>query len=103
MGMDTGRALNPDELRDYKVELIPPVVFEVFNKLIAEKLVNKTSTVLQSDVVNELEGRGLNRQEIFARGWLDIEPYYEKQGWNVSYDKPGYNESYIAFWKFTVK
>lgn len=103
MGMDTGKALNPDEMRDYKVELIPPVVFEVFNKLIAENLSNKTSIVSQSDVEVALEGRGLYREDIFSKGWLDVEHYYEKQGWKVRYDRPGYNESYKASWTFTVK
>ena len=28
---------------------------------------------------------------------------FEEAGWNVQYDKPGYNENYDAYFKFTEK
>lgn len=32
--------------------------------------------------------------------WLDFEPIYRKVGWKVEFDKPAYNESYDAFYRF---
>ena len=32
--------------------------------------------------------------------WLDFEPLYRKTGWRVNFDKPAYNESYDAFYRF---
>lgn len=32
-----------------------------------------------------------------------LDAVYEKAGWKVSYDKPGYNESYDPYFKFTAK
>lgn len=46
---------------------------------------------------------GLERSEIFDKGWLDIESAYRKAGWHVEYDKPGYCETYVAYWEFTRK
>ncbi len=43
------------------------------------------------------------RQQVFDNHWLDFEPLYRKAGWNVVYDKPGFNEDYIGFWRFSPK
>jgi hypothetical protein len=56
---------------------------------------------LQKDVVNELVALGLKRNEIFKNHWLDVEEIYEEAGWQVAYDKPGYNETYEASFEFT--
>lgn len=40
-------------------------------------------------------------REAFSRGWFDVESSYRRVGWRVEYDKPGYNESYEGFWKFS--
>lgn len=45
----------------------------------------------------------LLRGDVFERGYLDIEETYRKAGWSVVYDKPGYNETYDAFYTFTRK
>jgi hypothetical protein len=48
-----------------------------------------------------MAAKGLNRNEIFKKGWLDVEEIYGKAGWKVEYDKPGYNEDYAAHFIFT--
>ena len=42
----------------------------------------------------------LTKAKIFSEGYLNVEEVYREQGWVVSYDKPGYNESYDANFKF---
>lgn len=84
---------------------IPDLVFQVFNRLISDKAGASTTGIVlkQVDVVAALELEGLTRAELYAKHWLDVEPHYRKAGWDVLYDKPGYNEDYDAFWRFTPK
>jgi hypothetical protein len=43
----------------------------------------------------------VTRDDVYDKGWLNIEPVYAEFGWVVEYDKPGYNESYDATFEFT--
>ena len=45
----------------------------------------------------------LKRADVFSNHWLDVEDIYREQGWNVEYDKPTYNETYDAYFVFSVK
>jgi hypothetical protein len=97
------KAITPKQASEYKKNTIPAKVIEVFNELINENMSHNQANVRQDEVVNRLVHRGLNRTEIFDRGWLDIESIYEKAGWKVKYDKPAYNENYPATFTFHVK
>jgi hypothetical protein len=93
----------PQEIQALKTEQIPDEVFAVFNELIAENLHNRSATVLQKDVVAKLEARGLTRDEIYKRRWLDVEESYREVGWKVAYDKPVYwgGENFEPYFKFS--
>ena len=58
---------------------------------------------MQDDVAKLIVQKGLKRQDIFDNHWLDVEDLYRKNGWKVDYDKPGYNESYNAYFVFSAK
>ena len=45
--------------------------------------------------------KDLQRQELFDKGWLDIEPLYRRAGWKVEYDKPAYYEDYQPNFTFS--
>ncbi|MDG1949717.1 MAG: hypothetical protein P8J32_02740 [bacterium] len=45
----------------------------------------------------------MTRRKVFDEKRLDIEPAFEKDGWKVVYDKPGYNESGNAYFVFSKK
>lgn len=92
--------MSPAEAMELQVQQIPDEVFIAFNALIAQDLSNGRATVKQNDVVARLEGQGMNRREIYDRHWLDVEDSYRALGWKVLYDKPGYNETYDAFFEF---
>lgn len=81
---------------------IPDEVFEVVNKLLQANWTGSSATIKQKDVISAL-GAHYDSQAIFDNGWLNFEGAYKAQGWKVVYDKPGYNESYGAYWKFTRK
>lgn len=78
----------------------PDSVFESFNELIRD-FRNGSVTVAQDEVLKMISARtGLNRQTVCDNGWLDIEGAYRIAGWVVEYDKPGFNETYPATFKF---
>ncbi len=92
--------IKPGEVTKEKERTLPDAVLETFNELIAQNWNGYSATVKQDEVVNALEKKGLNRQEIYSKGWLDVENIYRASGWSVDYDKPGYNETFPATFKF---
>lgn len=93
--------ISPDEVHGRKLEAIPQQVFEAFNELIAQNFSHGAATVRQKTVVDNIIDRmGCSREEIYNKHWLDIEDLYRNAGWKVEYDKPGYNESGNAYFKF---
>lgn len=95
--------VSPEGITQLKREMLPSEVFETFNRLLGEKAVDGYATIMQEEVVTELTEHGLERNDIFRKGWLNIEALYEEAGWDVGYDKPGYNESGQAYFTFTAK
>ncbi len=94
------RPIRPEEVTKVQVEQFPPEVFQVFNALIAENISNGDALVFQEDAVKRMVACGLRRALIFQKGWLNVEDAYREAGWKVEYDKPGYNESYPASFRF---
>ena len=92
--------VSPEGLNQLKREMMPPEVFEVFNRLLGEKAINGYASLYQAEVVEGLIESGLERNDIFRKGWLNIESLYEENGWEVSYSKPGYNESGYPLFTF---
>lgn len=97
------RPIKPSEVAKQKKVNFPDAVFEAFNELIVENFTGSAATVGQEEVVELMKKKGLNGNEIYKKGWLNIEETYEKAGWEVDYDRPGYNESYAATFTFTSR
>jgi hypothetical protein len=96
--------IKPSEVAKLKANIFPDAVFEAFNELLARGSVgNRSITIKTKDVVALMEEKGLKRDDIFNKGWLDVEDVYRKAGWKVEYDKPGYNETYEATFKFSPR
>lgn len=98
------KPFTPDEAKGGKVTTLPPEVIEVFNHLLAERYSSHIE-ISQPEVVGLILSKmpNVKRQEIFDKNWLDVEEVYDQYGWDVDYDKPGYNETYEATWTFTKK
>ncbi len=94
--------IRPDEVTSRKKEAIPSEVIEAFNQQIAEKFNGYEARVIQDDVMALIEQKGFNRREVFDRHWLDVEDIFREAGWEVEYDKPGFNEPYDAFFIFRI-
>ena len=109
-GFMTVKPISPKEIGSVKSKIFPPEVLEAVNELIAENYTNGRAEVDQKDLVERIllkmngnvpsEMRIVKRREVFDKGWLNIEEIYREQGWQVSYDKPGYNEDYEAYFVF---
>lgn len=82
---------------------IPNQVVETFNLLISANYRNGAARVLQKEIVNQLVAIGFSRNRIFDEKLLDVEETYREAGWEVEYDKPGYNESYEPYFVFRKK
>lgn len=96
--------ISPQGALDLKITNIPDVVIQTVNNMLAEKMTRNPHIVLrQCDVIARIiaGGTGISKNELYANGWLDFEPFYEKAGWKVVYDKPAYCESYEPTFTFT--
>lgn len=95
--------IKPEEVNELKKKLIPEVVIETVNELIAKNYRGKSAFIKQKDIVSALLEKGLTSVEVYDNNYLDFEDIYRAAGWKVEYDKPAYNESYDASFTFTVK
>ncbi len=85
---------------------IPEIMIETVNKLLVQnynkntgKAIIKLSEIMDL-VVGDADCGLFTREQIFKNHYLDFEPIYERKGWHVTYDKPGYNEFYEPFYIF---
>lgn len=91
--------ITPDQVIEAKSQGLPPFVIRVFDELIIRKWNGTQSKVLAKEAVAMM--RELSDEDPYTRRWLDIEDTYRSVGWNVEYDRPGFNEDYDAFYVFT--
>jgi hypothetical protein len=111
--------INPNDVIKAKFKQIPDEVIESFNEMIAKTYFNGRASFKQDDVlklvVDKMEATKnkdsssddnwikQSHSEIFDNHWLDVEDIYRRVGWDVKYDKPGYNETYSATFTFKKK
>ena len=97
------KPITPKEALSLKRASIPDEVYEAFNELIASEIsASGYCTIYQDKVVKLIQSKlDCKRAEVFSKGWLDVEEQYIKAGWDVKYDKPGYNETYEANFVFS--
>lgn len=87
---------------------LPDFVIDAVNAQIKKNYKFGPFRMLQKDLIKEImnlapEELNLKRQQIFDEGYLEIESVYNKAGWVVTYDGPGYNESYEPVFIFAPK
>ena len=92
--------IKPADVVEKKSVVIPDVVMDTFNDLIARNFADGEARFEQEEVVKALVAKGHTREEIFANHWLDVEGVYRSAGWAVEYDKPAGGEAYPATFTF---
>lgn len=106
--MNMSQPITPDEAhaKYLSADRFPPEVFDAFNELIEKNwTAGGVATFTQEAVVTLILGKLLiranaTREKIYVNKWLDVEDAYRQKGWDVNYDKPGYNESYAPTFTF---
>jgi hypothetical protein len=99
------KPITPEELEEHVA--IPDFVIEAVNNLLKSKYRGNYDIVLKQkevmDAVIANSPQAITSEKVFAEKWLDFEYIYRNNGWGVIYDKPGYDENYDAFFKFSKK
>ena len=90
-------------------QTFPDEIIKAFNDLLTEKGSSSSIRITQDEAIERAlanftaSGKKITRSQIFENNWMDVEDTYRKAGWKVSYDKPGYCESYPAYFIFSKK
>lgn len=93
--------IKPKDVQAQKNAAIPEEVFEVINALILREWNGSEALVYQDEAAKQVaKALKITKALVYSRNLLDIEDAYIKAGWDVEYDKPGYNESYEAHFRF---
>jgi hypothetical protein len=99
------KPITPSEIIENLKEIIPPVVIQAVNNLLAKNYRGDWTVIFQDDIISEiirLDG-SYTRNQIFDEKMLDFEELYRKNGWSVEYDKPAYSEDYAPKFTFQKK
>jgi hypothetical protein len=116
MDTEMGKKVKPlsaSTITEQKLSSIPDEIIESVNALILNRWTGLKAQIMQKEIVEEYVRLKKNvgderesqdiRDEIFKKHWLDIEEIYRQEGWDVKYDRPGFDENYEAFFVFTKK
>lgn len=74
----------------------PDFVIEAFNECIKNAAFDGSKKFTQKEVVALIikkSNKKTTSNKIFDNNWLDVEPVYQKLGWNLQYYKYAYNET----------
>ncbi|MEF2664408.1 MAG: hypothetical protein ACLVH4_03555 [Lachnospira pectinoschiza] len=92
------KVLNSRELRSIDLKSIPDAVILAFNTLIVKNWSGKASEFKQSDVIAYVASEGLTEEEVIKNHWLDVEPLYRENGFDVKYVRCPEGNKFV-FWK----
>lgn len=98
--------LTPKLAKQAKLNGLPTFVIEAFNECIVRGLDSGKATIRQDEVIRKIianSNGAYSKQTIFDNKWLDVEDLFRAYGWNVVYDRPGYNETYEPLFIFSEK
>ncbi len=98
--MKRGAPAGPDDLPPAQKREIPPFVFDVVNKLLAEaedrEFIKLELYLVKQSILSNMP----TDEGPFHADWLDFEQAYRDAGWKVIYDRPPWNEDYDACYLF---
>lgn len=95
------KPLSPHDIMDNIEKIIPTFVIEAVNNLLIKKFRGGEVTIKQLEIMEEIKRLSdITSTEVYLNKWMDFEEVYNKNGWIVNYDKPGYDENYDAFFTF---
>lgn len=103
--------ISPEDVKKNYNPDIPDFLIKAVNKLIQQRFneasLNCKSITLYFKEVKELMVGAISNYNdeygaciTYKNHYLDIENVYHRAGWQITVDKPGYNESYEGRWIF---
>lgn len=96
--------MNPISPNDDRLSTnrIPDTIIDVFNQLIIEKWNGKQAFITQDTVVHRIMKVEpcFDRQDIFDKGWMDVEPIFKEVGWKVEYNKQCIGDNFKSHYIF---
>lgn len=106
------RPITPKQARETPRD-IPDFVIEIVNEHL-KGFDGGMITIRQNKLVEEIVERMSTmtappldpdecRRTVFENRYLDFETHFIKAGWKVTFDKPGFNETYESTWEFSAK
>lgn len=92
------KPITPEECK----KTLPDFVIESVNECIKKNYRKDSFIITQNELVDEiLKHHTTYPYCVFKNHWLDIEETYREAGWEVKYEKPGYNEQGSPYFKFS--
>ena len=105
--------ITPEEAKKAKISSIPDYVFQAFNELLAENFVENVGTIIyQHEVLKRIiniypyiieDDKDSIVNSLFVNHWLDVEKFYQRAGWEVTFHEPTYYEDFDPYYKFIPK
>lgn len=96
------KPIKPSEVAGRRAETIPPEVIDAFNEAIVANWTGRSATVIQKEVAAMIASKlSCPLEMVYDKHYLDVESIFEAAGWTVKYDKPGYCETYDAYFEFS--
>ena len=98
----TVQAISKDQVQEQiDSRVFPDFVIQAFNECIAESKANNSNEVTQDAAVERIMKLGsIERSAVFAEKFLDVEAFYRRTGWTVTFHKPQYYETWKAYFVF---
>ena len=96
--------LSPKDLKDSVDKAIPSFVITAVNKLLKKDFRNSEVIIKKKDLIIEIKKiKEVTNEELYDNKWLDFEPIFRKNGWNVAFESPDRDESFDDYFKFKPK
>ena len=104
--------ITPEEAEKARESSIPDYVFQAFNELLAENFAEYGTIIYQHEVLKRIiylypsiieNDKDSIVNSLFVNHWLDIEKFYQRAGWEVTFHKPTYYEDFDPYYKFIPK
>lgn len=97
--------IKPKDIIDNLDDIIHPAVIKAVNALLKEQYRGGTVTIKLKEVISRAKQicPDLSPQEMEDKKHLDFEPVFRKAGWKVTYDQPGWDETYDSYFEFSSK
>ena len=104
--------ITPEEAEKARKSSIPDYVFQAFNELLAENFYDVGTIIYQHEVLKRIinlypsiieNDKDSIVNSLFVNHWLDVEKFYQRAGWEVTFREPTYYEDFDPYYKFIPK